>query len=139
MLYFAFKTKLNFFHTSLNLCDTLHQAVLPQLLFFSAQWKEASREFCLMKHCAYIVMEVSSHSLPQMHQEAGGCSLPFVMINLNLSSQFKGNIPEEQNVFGMTVLKAGNWKSSVLYKTHRVLWSLKSLYGQQLVFSLALV
>lgn len=41
--------------------------------------------FCLLKHCAYVVMEVSIPSLPQMHQEAGGCSLPFVMINLNVS------------------------------------------------------
>lgn len=54
--------------------------------------------FCLMKHCAYIVMEVSSRSLPQMHQEVGGCSLPFVMINLNVTLPFKWNIPEEQTV-----------------------------------------
>ena len=41
--------------------------------------------FCLVKHCAYVVTEVSNRSLLQMRQEIGECSLPFVMINLNVS------------------------------------------------------
>ncbi|OWK61420.1 Meckelin [Lonchura striata] len=45
-------------------------------------WKEASMAFCLVKRSAYTAMEVSSPSLPQMHQEAENIVILFRRHNL---------------------------------------------------------